>query len=658
MPENVNTSALTNAPESTSADNRETMIKVDHVSMVFNMASEQLNSLKEYAIKIARRELFFEGFTALDDISFEVKKGDVFGIMGTNGSGKSTMLKIIAGVLEPSKGSCQVNGNIAPLIELGAGFDTELSARENIYLNGSLLGYSKAFVTEHFDEIVKFAEIEKFLDMPLKNYSSGMVARIAFAIATVIVPEILVVDEVLSVGDFMFQKKCEDRISELIEKHGVTVLIVSHSNTQVERLCNKAIWIEKGHTRMMGQASKVCRIYGGLGGRTGSSESEKRVFEALRETGEIEDDDKLHWYETIAGENADGVNSRLALRAWEDESIGAVAVACGASHINAIMANAIASAHNAPVLTTKSDALPDSVERILHEAKPNIIFAIDCGNQAGQALAELDELPWHPHVVRFCREDGDVHKLSWQMIDYGLENKLFEKHAALIDFADNPISLTAGPYLYAKRCPLIVTLDEKPVSANEIADEICRRGIKTLCVFGTNAAPGIEDALAQSDCVVTRITGEGTSDICLKISQLSLDATSKLQDDEPRELCIASLSIAQWPELVACGGYAAKRGGALLLEDQTDLDSIKACLDFIEVNFDSIDCITAIGNQIGLSDFDKELLGRYLTLVKKQSGISTVIGNGRKTDQDCRSRRDLHTDNTLTNDRENEPPRA
>lgn len=616
MPENVNTSVLADASENALTDNRETVIKVDHVSMVFNMASEQLNSLKEYAIKIARRELFFEGFTALDDISFEVKKGDVFGIIGTNGSGKSTMLKIIAGVLEPSKGSCQINGNIAPLIELGAGFDTELSARENIYLNGALLGYSKAFITEHFDEIVKFAEIEKFLDMPLKNYSSGMVARIAFAIATVIIPEILVVDEVLSVGDFMFQKKCEDRISELIEKHGVTVLIVSHSNTQVERLCNKTIWIEKGHTRMMGPSSKVCRIYGGLGGRTGSPESEKWVFDALRKTGEIEDDGELRWYETVVGENADGTNSRLALHAWENEPINAVAVACGASHINAIMANAIASAHDAPVLTTKSDALPDSVERILHEARPSTIFAIDCGNQAGQALSKLDELPWHPQVVRFCREDGDVYKLSWQMIDYGLENKLFEKQAALVDFADNPVSLAAGPYLYAKRCPLIVTLDEKPASADEIANEIRRRDIKTLCVFGATAAPGIEDVLAQSDCKVTRITGEKTSDTCLKISQLSIDATSELQDAGPRELCIASLSLAQWPELVTCGGYAVKRRGALLLEDQTDLDSIKACLDFIENNSDSIDSITAIGNQIGLSDFDKELLGRYLTLAK------------------------------------------
>lgn len=616
MPENVNTSALGVQPENPSADNRKTMIKVEHVSMVFNMASEQLNSLKEYAIKIARRELFFEGFTALDDISFEVKKGDVFGIIGTNGSGKSTMLKIIAGVLEPSKGSCQINGNIAPLIELGAGFDTELSARENIYLNGALLGYSKAFVNEHFDDIVKFAEIEKFLDMPLKNYSSGMVARIAFAIATVIVPEILVVDEVLSVGDFMFQKKCEDRINELIEKHGVTVLIVSHSNTQIERLCNKAIWIEKGHTRMLGPSSKVCRIYGGLGGRTGSSESEKRVFEVLQRTGEIDGDEPCQ-YETIAGENADSTNSKLALRAWENESINTVVIACSASHINAIMANALAGAYKAPVLTTKADSLPDSVERILHDAKPRTILTVDCGNQAAQAMAQLDGLPWHPRVIRFCREDGDVYKLSWQMIDYGIENHLFERQAALIDFADNPESLVAAPYLYAARCPLIVTLNEKPVTLDEILEQIRRRKIETFYVFGTTTAPGVENMTEQYGCKIIRIAGEDSSETCIKISQFSFDYISRLKKDEPRELCIASLSLAQWPELLGCGGYAAKRSTTLLLEDQTNLDSIRACLDFIEKNHSSIDLITAIGGQTGLSDFDKELLCGSLFLAKQ-----------------------------------------
>lgn len=240
---------------------KETIIDIDHVSMVFNMASERLTNLKEYAIKLFKRELFFEELLALDDISLKVQKGDVYGIVGTNGSGKSTLLKIIAGVLEPTKGSVRIHGNIAPLIELGAGFDMDLSARENIYLNGALLGYSKEFIDEHFDQIVEFAEIEKFLDMPLKNYSSGMMARIGFSIATVIIPDILIVDEALSVGDFLFQEKCESRIDGLINQYGVTVLFVSHSIEQVERVCRKALWIEKGKMMMQGDVKDVCEAY-------------------------------------------------------------------------------------------------------------------------------------------------------------------------------------------------------------------------------------------------------------------------------------------------------------------------------------------------------------------------------------------------------------
>lgn len=236
------------------------VVQVDHVSMVFNIANEKVQSLKEYFIKIARRELMFKEFTAVDDASFTVNRGDVFGLVGTNGSGKSTMLKIIAGVLEPSKGTCTVNGTISPLIELGAGFDPELTARENIYLNGALLGHSKKFLDEHIEDIIDFAELHDFMEMPLKNYSSGMVARIAFAIATVTEPDLLIVDEVLSVGDFLFQQKCENRINDMIER-GTTVLIVSHDTSQIERLCNRALWIEKSKLKMLGDAKEVCAAY-------------------------------------------------------------------------------------------------------------------------------------------------------------------------------------------------------------------------------------------------------------------------------------------------------------------------------------------------------------------------------------------------------------
>ena len=236
-------------------------IEVNDVSMIFNIASEQLNNLKEYFIKLMRRELFFKPFRALDHVSFKVRRGEVVGLVGTNGSGKSTMLKCIAGVLEPSEGSIVVRGNIAPLIELGAGFDPELTARENIYLNGALLGYTRDFIDEHLQEIIDFAELQDFMDMPLKNYSSGMVARIAFAIATVTEPDVLIVDETLSVGDVFFQQKCEERIKQFIESGTVTVLFVSHSMEQVERICQRAVWIEKGVQRMDGPVAEVVEAY-------------------------------------------------------------------------------------------------------------------------------------------------------------------------------------------------------------------------------------------------------------------------------------------------------------------------------------------------------------------------------------------------------------
>ncbi|WP_291290448.1 ABC transporter ATP-binding protein [Enorma sp.] len=247
--------------EQVSTNNQEYAIEVNDVTMVFNMASAKLNSLKEYFIALAHHELFFKEFKALKNISFKVPKGSVVGLVGTNGSGKSTMLKIIAGVLDPTEGSCVVRGNIAPLIELGAGFDRELTARENIYLNGSLLGYTKTFIEEHIQEIIDFAELADFMDMPLKNYSSGMTARIAFAIATVTEPDILIVDETLSVGDVFFQEKCMNRIRKFIDSGNVTVLFVSHNIKQVEELCQTAVWIEKGVKRMEGPVEEVCEAY-------------------------------------------------------------------------------------------------------------------------------------------------------------------------------------------------------------------------------------------------------------------------------------------------------------------------------------------------------------------------------------------------------------
>lgn len=254
---------MSTSPDITRAG--EPIVVVENASMVFNIANEKMQSLKEYFIKIARHELMFKEFVAVDNVSFTVNRGDVFGLVGTNGSGKSTLLKMIAGVLQPTTGTCTVKGSISPLIELGAGFDTELTALENIYLNGALLGYSRKFIAEHLNEIIDFAELRDFMQMPLKNYSSGMVARIAFAIATVTEPDLLIVDEVLSVGDFLFQKKCEDRINAMIE-NGTTVLIVSHSTEQIERLCSHALWIEKSKMKMIGSAEDVCNEYSKFSG--------------------------------------------------------------------------------------------------------------------------------------------------------------------------------------------------------------------------------------------------------------------------------------------------------------------------------------------------------------------------------------------------------
>ena len=238
----------------------ENAVELRNVEMHFNMSKEKLESLKEYFLKLVKRQLHFEDFVAVDNVSFDIKKGDVFGIVGLNGCGKSTTLKMISGILEPTKGMVKTYGTIAPLIELGAGFDMDLTARENIYLNGSVLGYSKKFIDEKFDDIVNFSEMHEFLDVPMKNYSSGMVARIAFAIATVTTPDILIVDEILAVGDFLFQQKCEERINAMIN-NDTTVIIVSHSIEQIERLCKHCVWLEKGKIKMIGDALEVCDAY-------------------------------------------------------------------------------------------------------------------------------------------------------------------------------------------------------------------------------------------------------------------------------------------------------------------------------------------------------------------------------------------------------------
>lgn len=235
-------------------------ISVKNVSMKFNLQIERTDGIKEYFINFFKNKIKYHEFWALQNITFDIKKGEVFGLIGFNGAGKSTLLKVIAGVLKPSSGRVEVKGTIAPLIELGAGFDMELSARENVFLNGAVLGYTKKFLESKFAEIIEFAEIGDFLDVPLKNYSSGMIARIAFAISTIVEPEILIVDEILAVGDYKFQEKCMSKIKKMIT-NGVTVIIVSHSNFQVKQMCDRVAYLEKGKLVAVGETEEVLNKY-------------------------------------------------------------------------------------------------------------------------------------------------------------------------------------------------------------------------------------------------------------------------------------------------------------------------------------------------------------------------------------------------------------
>ena len=240
------------------------MIKLEHISMKFNLGIEKEFSIKQAFINFfsfkKKKKNNKEYFWALKDVSFEVKKGEVIGLIGSNGAGKSTLLKVVSGVMKPTKGKVTVNGVISPMIELGAGFDAELTARENIYLNGSILGYSKEFLDEKFDEIVEFSELKDFLDAPVRNFSSGMVAKLAFSIATIVNPEILIVDEILSVGDIKFQEKSKNKMMEMI-KGGTTVLYVSHDLDSIMELCNRVVWLEHGKVVKIGDTDIICREY-------------------------------------------------------------------------------------------------------------------------------------------------------------------------------------------------------------------------------------------------------------------------------------------------------------------------------------------------------------------------------------------------------------
>lgn len=237
------------------------MIKIDNVTLDYKVQKEHIQSLKEYLVNMFKGKITYESFRAVNEVSINIKKGEVVGIVGRNGAGKSTLLKVIAGVLTPTFGNIKINGVIAPMLELGAGFDQDLTARENIFLNGAILGYSKEFLESKYEQIVDFSELRDFIDQPVRTFSSGMTMRLAFSIATIVEPEILIVDEILSVGDSHFKKKSENRMRELMEG-GTTVLMVSHALPQIQDMCNRVIWLEKGQVKMDGDAEIVCNEYG------------------------------------------------------------------------------------------------------------------------------------------------------------------------------------------------------------------------------------------------------------------------------------------------------------------------------------------------------------------------------------------------------------
>lgn len=236
------------------------MIEVSDVTMRFRMNTDRIMSLKEFVTTALRGKLHYEEFTALNSVSFDVRKGETLGLIGRNGAGKSTLLKVISGILKPTEGSVVCHGNVVPMLELGSGFDMDLTGRENIFLNGAILGYSEEFLQTKYDEIAEFSELGNFLDMPIRNYSSGMLARLAFSIATVVTPEILIVDEILAVGDAAFQEKSRGRMMELMSG-GTTVLFVSHSLEQIRQMCSRVVWLEHGIVKMIGPTQEVCDAY-------------------------------------------------------------------------------------------------------------------------------------------------------------------------------------------------------------------------------------------------------------------------------------------------------------------------------------------------------------------------------------------------------------
>ncbi len=581
------------------------VIEVDHVSMVFNMASERIQSLKEYFIKIIKRELMFKEFVALDDVSLTVNQGDVFGLVGSNGSGKSTLLKIIAGVLEPSKGTCKVEGSIAPLIELGAGFDMELSARENIYLNGALLGYSRQFINDHFDSIVDFAEIRDFLDMPMKNYSSGMVARIAFAIATETIPDVLIVDEVLSVGDYMFQEKCEKRINALITDHHVTVLIVSHDGQLIERLCNKAAWIEKGHLRLLGDAATVCDAYKALGWHLGSEESERRVFQLLA----AEPQESKTCKHMAYGSGDPAVTSLELLKAKEpDALLDRVVIAPADEPATCMVANSLCSRTDADLLLASEKRMPDELLELMERAswKEAIILGSDASFRKSIRSLIADASP----CTELSEIDGDDPGMLSVNAHFFAEREPCDAahDKVIIAYPECvPDMLLVMPFSYERKVPLFLATPNEPLQEDVLEAIRSCHPEEMLLLGGEDVFPEeMVRPLHEEPATLTRVCGNGVVDAAGIIYSWMDDNAFDVGGE--REVFFASPWHAD--QALGIGPLLHQRGALMALQDSRDLDNVMGNVELLKRYEVRPVAFTFFGTNEQFHDADKRILRR------------------------------------------------
>lgn len=576
-------------------DNEQVVIDVKNVSMVFNMANQALGSLKEYAIALARRELMFKEFRALNNVSFQVKKGDVYGILGTNGSGKSTLLKIISGVLTPTEGSVEVTGKIVPLIEMTAGFDIELTGRENIYLNGSLLGYTREYIDQHFDDIVSFAEIDGFLDIPLKSYSSGMVSRIAFAIATVMVPDILIVDEVLAVGDFMFQEKCEERIQSLIHDHGVTVLIVSHSIAQIERLCNKAIWIEKSRPRMMGPALEVCERYKALGGHEGSREAEREVLDLVQSADvdaaavPCQTMASQHWYDTAV--------DILELCAFDPAHVQDVVVTTGDNVPDRLVALGVAGALGAPLLFVHERDVAKRVASAIAAFRPQRIVALSSVNR-GRGLAkgtvrQLRSLCAGGSAAQVVNIAGTSEQLAERAGAYLDERGVAYKAAKA--FVDQETDLvTLSPVLYETGTVVQLFEDAAAFQACSLLVFLDAQSSRVQSCYGSL----LDYADAVPELTWLKDAAEEKTEVDLVLTTLN----------DPSDTLSAAIFVAQ-------------KHANLLQLSRGNLDSVAATMHAIEEFPFAVKSLTFIGGTFCFTEVDKQALRKAAVLNRRNHGL-------------------------------------